>query len=164
MLRHGEVDGRLGAEWSLKPGTTSAVMKSPEGRAGRERALRPGAAAAALRAEAAKHQSQHSDLDDDHFADLPKAPPLPGGAFIGTPIRSKLASSNQNTPLAELRHRAANIRAALEAAVPKHPSVPCGLDGRDLALAEEEAQAYEPTGRHIMNVLGQIAEKHCREG
>ena len=139
-------------------GEEDDIRKSPEGRAGRERALRPGAAAAALRAEAAKHHSQHSDLEDDHFADLQKAPPLPGGAFIGTPIRSKFASSNQNTPLAELRHRAATIRAALEAAVPKPPSVPCGLDGRDLELAEEEAQAYEPTGRDIMNVLGQIAK------
>ena len=94
---------------------------------------------------------------DDAFADLPMAPALPGtDTFIGTPPRPSHAVPS--TPLAEMRHRAATVRAALEAALPKLPLVPCDLEGRELALAEEAALAYEPTGRDIMQVLGQIAK------
>ena len=49
------------------------------------------------------------------------------------------------------------MRAALDASIPKPPTVSCELQGRKSALAEEAALAYEPTGRDIMNVLGQIA-------
>ena len=101
---------------------------------------------------------QHADLEDDHFADLPKAPPLPGSAYIGTPVRSTIGISSHGTPLAELRQRAASIRATLEAALPKAPTVSCGLEGRELSLAEEAAASYEPTGRDIMHALSQIAK------
>ena len=53
----------------------------------------------------------------------------------------------------ELRHRAASVRAALHDSMPRPPIVSSDLEGRELALAEEAALAYEPTGRDIMNVL-----------
>ena len=42
--------------------------------------------------------------------------------------------------------------------VPQHPVVPSGLEGRELALAEDAAHSYEPSGRDIMHVLGKIAK------
>ena len=96
---------------------------------------------------------------EDEFADLPMAPALPGTeTFIGTPPRTRHAVPSSNTPLIEIRQRAAIVRAALETALPKPPLVPCDLAGRELALAEEAALAYEPTGRDIMQVLEQIAK------
>ena len=59
--------------------------------------------------------------------------------------------------MVELRNRAASVRAALDASMPRPPVVSCALEGRELALAEEAALAYEPTGRDIMKVLGNIA-------
>ena len=41
--------------------------------------------------------------------------------------------------------------------VTEPPAVPFGLEGRELALAEDAAHSYEPSGRDIMNALGQIA-------
>ena len=88
------------------------------------------------------------------FADLRMAPACPStNAFIGTPVRTKVESLNPSTPLAELRKRAASVRAALDASIPRPPIVSCELERRELALAEEAALAYEPTGRDIMNVL-----------
>ena len=102
----------------------------------------------------AKSKAAH-DIEDE-FADFPMAPALPGTeAFIGTPVRRVFV--NPNTPLMELRNRAASVRAALDASMPRPPIVSCALEGRELALAEEAALAYEPTGRDIMTVLGNIA-------
>ena len=91
------------------------------------------------------------------------APAMPGTeTFIGTPTRTSHAVPSLNTPLVEIRQRAATVRAALEAVLPKLPLVPCDLEGRELVLAEEAAFAYEPTGRDIMQVLSQIAKNGSR--
>ena len=106
------------------------------------------------RGHIAKSKAAH-DIEDE-FADFPMAPALPGTeAFIGTPVRRVFV--NPNTPLMELRNRAASVRAALDASMPRPPIVSCDIDGRELALAEEAALTYEPTGRDIMHVLGNIA-------
>ena len=70
------------------------------------------------------------------------APAFPGtDTFIGTPVLTKVESLNPSTPLAELRNRAASVRAALDASIPRPPIVSCELQGRELALAEEAALA-----------------------
>ena len=101
-----------------------------------------------------------SDEDiDNEFADLQMTPAFPGGeTYIGTPTRAKFVAPSSETPLSEIRQRAASVRAALDAAIPKPPVVSCDLEGTELALAGEAAFAFEPTSRDIMNVLGQIAK------
>ena len=49
------------------------------------------------------------------------------------------------------------VRATLVGSVPEPPVVPAGLEGRELALAEDAAHSFEPSGRDIMHALGQIA-------
>ena len=71
-------------------------------------------------------------------------------------MSSKVPSAS--TPLAEIQHRAAVVRASLKASVPKLTVVSVELSGREKALAEESAQNYEQSGRDIMNVLGQTAK------
>ena len=51
------------------------------------------------------------------------------------------------TPIQELRQRAASVRAALEVSTPKLPIVLSDFEGRELALAEDAAHSYEPSGR-----------------
>ena len=41
--------------------------------------------------------------------------------------------------------------------VPQRAVVPSGFEGRELALTEDTAHSYEPSGRDIMHALGQIA-------
>ena len=76
---------------------------------------------------------------------------------IGTPARVKSLNLSSNTPLAEIRQRAATVREALETSVLKLQVVLCDLHTRALALAEEAALAYEPAGFDIMQVIRQIA-------
>ena len=148
------------------PWKGNTVADSPEGRDGRERPVRPGVAASQVRAAAKKEQKtmvgQTRELEDDSFADLPSVPVMQQfdvmHAFIGLPSRPSQTAASLSTPLAVIRQRAAVVRAALEASVPRAPVIPSGIDGRKQSLAEEVARDYEPSGRDIMNVLGQIAK------
>ena len=101
---------------------------------------------------------KENDIDDE-FADLQMAPAFPGTeTYIGTSTRAKFVSANSNTPLSEIKQRAAYVRAALDATIPKPPVVHYDLEGQEFDFAEEAAHAYEPTSRDIMNVVGQIAK------
>ena len=78
--------------------------------------------------------------------------------FNGSPKNGPLPTPNIGTPMHELRARAASVRVALEASMPKPPIVPTDLEGREFAVAEDAAQSYEPSGSEILNVLRQIAK------
>ncbi len=130
--------------------------------------------------------NHESDLMDDSFADdvpqktgtsasaatapmswpapPPAVPSLPAfGAqkealkmFIGTPAPCHRAAAG--TPLAEVRARAAAVRASLEDSLPKPPAVNVELEGRERDLAEEAARDFEPSNRDILNAIKAMRE------
>ena len=100
------------------------------------------------------------ELEDYSFAVVVASVPAfqTKKSYIGSPKNGPRPTPNVGTPIQELRAREASVRVALEASTPKPPIVPTDLEGRELALAENAAQSYEPSGHEILNVLGHIAK------
>ena len=100
-----------------------------------------------------KSRNTAHDIEDE-FADLPIGTRVSWHRCIHWNTGSdKSREFKSEYALAELRNRGAKVRAALDASIPRPPVVSCELKRRELAVAEETALAYEPTGRDIMNVL-----------
>ena len=78
-------------------------------------------------------------LEDDSFASVPAFPIE--YSYIGSQKNGPRPAPHVGTPIQELRARAASVRVALEASMPKPPIMPTDFEGRELALAEGAAQS-----------------------
>ncbi len=108
-------------------------------------------------------------------APWPMAPQMPQfpaqNAFIGTPAPVARASAQstpvlvrpvapvQTTPLAEVRARAASVRAALEASAPGPPKVDPQLKDGEKEQAEAAARDYEPSNKDIMTAITSMRQE-----